>query len=217
MSLKQIIVLLFFTSFLLITESAFALEAPDPDELPPRPQDDLEIRSLSLGSTNNSNQWHLKAVDNEYDFSGESNYSVTVAILDSGINRTSDLSCHNFVGEYNAITGESGPFSASDGNGHGTYVAEIIAGCLEGNDGRGIASGVKIMPVKVLDDSGNGSMLSLIRGIYWATINGADIINMSLGVPLLSLPRLSNMGISMGRIILKLGKFSGCVNRCSKW
>ena len=57
------------------------------------------------------------------------------------------------------ITNTSGlTFQVTDGNGHGTYVAEIIAGFLY-HDGRGISAGVKIMPIKVLDDNGNGICL----------------------------------------------------------
>ena len=39
------------------------------------------------------------------------------------------------------------------------------------------------MPVKVLNDSGGCSFVSIFYGILWAVDNGADIINMSLGAP----------------------------------
>lgn len=38
------------------------------------------------------------------------------------------------------------------------------------------------MAVKVLDDSGSGSFIDIAEGIRWATDNGAQVINMSLGV-----------------------------------
>ncbi|MEI6728253.1 MAG: S8 family serine peptidase [bacterium] len=66
--------------------------------------------------------------------------------------------------------------------GHGTHVAGTIA--ARGNNGIGV-SGVcqtcKIMPVKVLDDTGSGSLSSVAQGIIFAADNGAKIINLSLG------------------------------------
>jgi subtilisin family serine protease len=63
---------------------------------------------------------------------------------------------------------------------HGTIVAGIIAAV--GNNGSGI-TGVtwkaKIMPLKVLDDRGEGSTNEVIRAIDYAINNKADIINFS--------------------------------------
>jgi subtilisin family serine protease len=39
----------------------------------------------------------------------------------------------------------------------------------------------KILPIKVLDETGAGSTYSVAQGIIWATDNGAKVINMSLG------------------------------------
>lgn len=48
----------------------------------------------------------------------------------------------------------------------------------------GVASGAKIVPVKVLDRTGNGSWSTVICGIYWVTANAAayniKVANMSL-------------------------------------
>ncbi len=77
---------------------------------------------------------------------------------------------------------------------HGNHVATIIAeqgheyaytrqnGKLAGGV-TGIAPEVTIMPIKVLDYDGSGSLTGVADGIILATDQGADIINMSLGGP----------------------------------
>ncbi len=63
---------------------------------------------------------------------------------------------------------------------HGTIVAGIAA--ASGNNAAGI-SGVtwkaQIMPLKVLDDKGEGNTNNVVRAIDYAIANGADIINLS--------------------------------------
>jgi len=69
-----------------------------------------------------------------------------------------------------------------DDNGHGTHVAGIAA--AEANNGLGITGvswGAKIMPVKALNNKGQGDVLILSQGAYYASTKGATIINMSLG------------------------------------
>ena len=74
------------------------------------------------------------------------------------------------------------PYDPMDDNGHGTMVAGIIA--ASGNNAAGIAGldwNCKILPVKVLDSTGEGTTLSVIAGIDFAIAQGANIINMSYG------------------------------------
>jgi subtilisin family serine protease len=70
-----------------------------------------------------------------------------------------------------------------DDIGHGTFVSGIIA--ANGNNGGmvGVARGVTIMAVKVLDCAGTGETPTLAQGIIYAASNGADVINISLGGP----------------------------------
>ncbi len=102
---------------------------------------------------------------------------VKVAVVDTGVDpRHEDLpkllDGHDFI---------SGDANADDGNGHGTFVAGVIA--AQRNNGRGIAgvSRASIMPVRVLNSRGFGRDSDIARGIRWAANEGADIINMSLG------------------------------------
>lgn len=69
-----------------------------------------------------------------------------------------------------------------DDNGHGTHVAGIAAAETNNETGiAGISWEARLMPVKVLDEYGNGWYSDVIAGIVYATDNGADIINLSLG------------------------------------
>jgi len=70
----------------------------------------------------------------------------------------------------------------NDDNSHGTHVAGIAA--AESNNGigiTGIAWNAKILPVKMLQSSGQGSSSDLAASIDYAANNGATVINMSLG------------------------------------
>ena len=111
--------------------------------------------------------------------------SVVVAILDTGYEGTHpDLAAIPTVSPYNARTGST---SVTDGYGHGTHVAGTIAAQTNNAIGvAGIAPGATIMPVKVMDSSGNGYWSDFLEGVDWARTHGASVINLSLGGPLTS-------------------------------
>src|SRR2546426_3173966 len=104
---------------------------------------------------------------------------VIVAIVDTGADLGHpDLEAHLLPG-YNVLQPDRPP---ADDNGHGTHVSGI-AGAVT-NNGVGVAGttiGARLLPVKVLDDSGSGSEDDVERGILWALDHGARVINLSLG------------------------------------
>ena len=103
--------------------------------------------------------------------------SIKVAVLDTGIQGNhADLS--NLAG--GCTTVDNTPWD-TDGNGHGTHVAGIVAAQVNDIGVVGIAPEVSLYSVKVLDSNGKGSITSIISGIEWAVENGIDIISMSLG------------------------------------
>ena len=105
--------------------------------------------------------------------------AVIIAIVDTGVDLTHpDLSA-KIVAGYDFVNNDA---IAQDDNGHGSHVAGIAA--ASSNNGAGVAGaswGARIMPVKVLDASKNGSFANAASGIIWATDHGAHIINLSLG------------------------------------
>ncbi|WP_017653727.1 S8 family serine peptidase [Fortiea contorta] len=93
-------------------------------------------------------------------------------IDDDGDGYIDDVRGWNFVDNTNEVL---------DKNGHGTHVSGTIAGEKNDIGVTGIAYGAKIMPVKVLNDSGSGSYSAIANGIYYAVNHGANVINLSLG------------------------------------
>lgn len=75
-----------------------------------------------------------------------------------------------------------GWYGTDDGVEHGTHVAGIAAAETNNNTGiAGVCWNCKIMALRVLDDEGWGSYYDIAQAIEYATDNGADVINMSLG------------------------------------
>ena len=114
---------------------------------------------------------------------------VTVAVLDTGVayadrdrfRRSPDFAPHRFIRGWDFVGEDPYP---NDDNGHGTHVASTIAENTGNGIGlTGIAYGVRLMPVKVLDRAGEGDSGRISRGIRFAADNGAQIINLSFEFP----------------------------------
>jgi subtilisin family serine protease len=103
---------------------------------------------------------------------------VTAYVIDTGILTTHTEFGTRAVASYDAITKNG---SASDCNGHGTHVAGTIGGATYG-----VAKGVKLVAVRVLNCTGSGTTSGVIAGINWvmanhAAVGGPSVANMSLG------------------------------------
>ncbi len=105
---------------------------------------------------------------------------IKIAILDSGI----DLDHEDFVGKVTDIINFTDSPTKDDIYGHGTHVAGIAAANTNNGIGvAGVAPQSTLMNVKALADNGYGAYSWIVEGIIWATDNGADVINLSLGGP----------------------------------
>ena len=106
---------------------------------------------------------------------------VTVAVLDSGIDRAhSAFADADIAAGYDAVAHRPGV--DGDASGHGTKVAGILAARFSGaEETLGAAPGVTLYPIKVSEDGQTLYTSSLIYALHLAADAGVDVINMSLG------------------------------------
>jgi subtilisin family serine protease len=129
------------------------------------------------------NQWALPRVG--WDQARESTFplgSATVAVLDTGVDASHPDLAGQLVPGTSMIDASEG---TSDANGHGTWMAGIVAAATD--NGIGVAgigfAGVDVMPVKVLSADGTGQDSDIISGVLYAADHGADVILMSFSNP----------------------------------
>jgi subtilisin family serine protease len=126
-----------------------------------------------------SKQWYLTQI-RAFDFwpdAAPTLAPVRVAIVDSGL----DLGHPEFAGRVVAARSFVGG-SAADREGHGTFVAGIIAANTDNGQGiAGIALSAELLVAKVVRADGTISPLAEARAIRWAVNHGARVINLSLG------------------------------------
>jgi len=167
------------------------------------------LAAVKPNDTHYNKQWYLAKVnaDSAWEKITESPETV-IAVIDSGIQiNHPDLENNVWInrGEFkdNGIDDDSNGFIddfhgwnfvdntpdpspdlksewSEAGASHGTIVAGIIA--AQGNNKRGVAGitwNAQIMPLKVMNDIGEGRISDVVRAIDYAVNNGADIINLS--------------------------------------
>ncbi|MEE9203056.1 MAG: S8 family peptidase [Dehalococcoidia bacterium] len=103
---------------------------------------------------------------------------VKVAILDTGI----DLD-HEDLTVAGDVTFVDDTTSGDDDNGHGTMIAGVVAGLINGIGVVGVAPEVELYAVKVMGQSGWLWWSDAIKGIDWAWKNDIQVVNMSFGGP----------------------------------
>ncbi len=124
-------------------------------------------------------QWNLEAINMPAAWDVTAGEGVTVAVIDTGVTRVSDLAETAFVPGFDFVDDDD---DATDLHGHGTHVAGTIAQSTNNGIGvAGVAFKAKIMPIRVLDANGFGNVADIAEGIRFAADHGATVINMSLG------------------------------------
>ncbi|MGI5148966.1 S8 family serine peptidase [Plantactinospora sp. CA-294935] len=117
------------------------------------------------------------ALDNSYTYPSTGS-GIRAYVIDTGIRLTHQTFGGRAISGFDAIDG--GP--ASDCQGHGTHVAGTVGGAEYG-----VAKGVTLVAVRVLDCTGSGTYAQVIAGVDWVTGDHDPgeraVANMSLGGP----------------------------------
>ena len=136
-------------------------------------------------------QWGLDQIGTAVAWQRSAGAGTVIAIIDSGVALDHEdlatkllpgTACRSTAGDPALCTG-----SALDDDGHGTHVAGIAAAATGNGAGiAGVARDAKVLPVKVLFKDcptcqASGNAADVAAGIRWATDQGADVINLSLG------------------------------------
>jgi subtilisin family serine protease len=137
---------------------------------------------ISVGAVQTNAEWGLDRIDqvalsprDGYNYE-QTGAGVDVYVVDTGVlGSHSDFSGRVSTG-YSGVADGAGNL---DCNGHGTHVAGTIAGVTYG-----VAKEASIIPVRVLDCNGSGTLSGVISGLSWIsqTHDGSPaVVNMSLG------------------------------------
>ncbi|MEW2513440.1 S8 family serine peptidase [Streptomyces sp. NPDC046870] len=131
-----------------------------------------------------SKQWYLDAMGAKQIWKYSTGEGVKVAVIDSGVNpRTPSLKGQVLVDEVPEVAKYH---VTQDYDGHGTAMAELIAGTGAGGGIKGLAPGAKIIPIRVgtdrlKDEDERAKTLTSAKAIRAAADSDAKIINMSYG------------------------------------
>lgn len=124
-------------------------------------------------------QWGLAQIRAPQAWAVSRGRGVVVAVVDTGVDLGHPDLAGKLVRGVNLVSPGKAP---QDDFGHGTHVAGIIAAATDNGLGvAGVAPDARIMPVKVLDRTGSGTVANIAAGIRYAAANGAAVINLSLG------------------------------------
>ncbi|MEV8392456.1 MULTISPECIES: S8 family serine peptidase [unclassified Streptomyces] len=133
-------------------------------------------------------QWYLDAMDAEDIWKSATGEGIKVAVIDTGVNPSTPSLKGQVLKGFDA-TGTDGE-ATDDYDGHGTTMAELIAGTGNGGGLRGLAPGAKIIPMRITDTELQNTKPVNAQdsedAIRAAADSDARIISMSLGSDFIS-------------------------------
>lgn len=142
-------------------------------------------------------QWNMKSskIDQAWALT-RSNKKIIVGVIDSGVDPNHpDLQPHLLPMEdiwsemegadLLSTGGKTINFGGKDGNGHGTHTTGVIGAVMNNRQGvAGVAGeGIKILPIKATDNTGNTNAAVLTAAFQRAIDKGVNVINISIGGP----------------------------------
>ncbi len=145
---------------------------------------DAEVRSSAVARSVRSSG--ANKARQRYNRSG---HGVSVAVIDSGVRPHADLPASRIRAFVDFVNGGTVPY---DDFGHGTHVAGILAGTGAASASletpfTGVAPGVDVVALKVLDAHGAGRTSNVIAALEWVAANhtlyNIRVVNLSLGHP----------------------------------
>lgn len=131
-----------------------------------------------------ASQWGLDQINAPEAWArGATGTGTVIAVVDTGVDLEHPDLRSKLVPGFDFVAGKKDcPPGPQDENGHGTHVAGIAAAVTDNGIGvAGTAPDARIMPIRVLDAEGSGSLDDVAAGIRYAADHGADVINLSLG------------------------------------
>lgn len=130
------------------------------------------------GDPKKDSMYHLSLLKIDQALKLAGNHPVTVAVIDTGIDKNHPELKSQILPPYNAANPSAG--QALDI--HGTHVAGIVSAAMNnGIGGHGVSPNAKILPIDVFNGGWGASDYVIADGIMHAIEKGADVINMSLG------------------------------------
>ncbi|MFL5382230.1 MAG: S8 family peptidase [Longimicrobiaceae bacterium] len=154
----------------------------------------------AASTTQSGATWGLDRIDQrDLPLSGTYNYTPTGAGVRAYIVDTGILTSHTQFGGRASVGYDAVGGNGQDCNGHGTHVAGTVGGSTYG-----VAKGVTLIAVRVLDCSGSGTNSGVIAGMDWVANNRVlpAVANMSLGGGFSqavndAATRMTNAGVSL--------------------
>lgn len=163
---------------------------------------DREALPSDPGFSDRSKSWYIEAIGAAQAWGrsfGEKN--VVVAIIDDGFDLSHVEFADKIVKPWNVLERSSRVFSHAERLKHGSHVAGTAVAKRDNAAGlAGIAPDCKLMPIQVSDMSGLISMTAVVDGILYAVNQGADVINLSLGMKVH--PLVSTLPVNIQRDII---------------
>jgi subtilisin family serine protease len=168
---------------------------------------------VTADATQSGATWGIDRIDQRSrPLSGTYTYTTTASsvyayIIDTGIQTSHSQFGGRAAVAYDAIGG-----NGQDCNGHGTHVAGTV-----GSATYGVAKGVKLRAVRVLDCNGSGSNSGVIAGMDWVARNHASpaVANMSLGGGYSSSVNTSANNLAASGVFLAVAAGNSNANACN--